>query len=167
MKYIILFIAIFSFGFELKYKSFEAEFNQTVQSENKTIYYKGIVKVKNDFVFWHYKKPIEKKIWNTLDKIYVYEPDLEQVTIYKKNQNDDFFKLIKNAKKIKNHLYMKKYDNKNIYFITNNQTITKIYYKDKIDNLVTINFYNIEPKELNLSIFTPKYPEYVDIIYSN
>ena len=44
---------------------------------------------------------------------------------------------------------------------------TKIYYKDKIDNLVTLNFYNIKPKEFNLSTFVPKYPDYVDIIYSN
>ena len=43
--------------------------------------------------------------------------------------------------------------------------IKKIYFKDKIDNLVRINFYNIVPKELNVSFFMPNYPDYVDVIY--
>ena len=167
MKHIILiFMIILSYGFDIKYKSFESDFNQSVKSENKIIHYEGKVFVDNNLVYWHYIKPIEKKIWATNDKIYVYEPDLEQVTIYQKSNNDNFFKLLKTAKKIDKNTYLKKYDNKNIYFKTKNDLITKIYYKDKIDNLVTLNFYNVEKKEFNNSIFQPKYPDYVDTIYS-
>jgi len=167
MKQIILiFLIIYGYSFDLKYKNFESDFNQSVKSENKTIYYNGKVYVKNGLVYWHYTKPIEKKIWATMDKIYVYEPDLEQTTIYNTSKKDNFFDLIKTAKKIKNNLYLKNYDNKNIYFKIKNGLITKIYYKDKIDNLVTLNFNNIQKKELNLSIFIPKYPNYVDIIYA-
>jgi len=167
MKQIILiFMIIFSYGFELKYKNFESDFNQSVKSENKTINYNGKVYVKDSLVYWHYTKPIEKKIWATLNKIYVYEPDLEQTTIYDTTKKDNFFELIKTAKKIKNNLYLKKYNNKDIYFQVKDNIITKIYYKDKVDNLVTINFYNTKPKEFNLSFFMPKYPDYVDIIYS-
>ena len=167
MKQIILiFMIIFSYGFELKYKNFESDFNQSVKSENKTINYNGKVYVKDSLVYWHYTKPIEKKIWATLNKIYVYEPDLEQTTIYDTTKKDNFFELIKTAKKIKNNLYLKKYNNKDIYFQVKDNIITKIYYKDKVDNLVTINFYNTKPKKFNLSFFMPKYPDYVDIIYS-
>jgi len=163
---IVIFMIIFSYGFDIKYKSFESDFNQTVKSENKVILYTGKVYVNNNLVYWHYLKPIEKKIWAINNKIYVYEPDLEQVTIYKTSKKDNFFDLIKTAKKEKNNLYLKKYDNKNIYFEVNNKLVKKIYYKDKIDNLVTLNFYNIKPKEFNISFFKPKYPEYVDIIYA-
>jgi outer membrane lipoprotein carrier protein len=160
-------LSIYAFGFELKYNSFISDFNQSVRSENKTINYKGKVYVNHELIFWHYTKPIEKKIWVTLDnKIYVYEPDLEQVTIYNTSKKDNFFKLIRSAKKIKDNLYLKEYDNRKIYFETNNGLIKKIYYKDKIDNLVTLNFYNTQKKDINLSKFTPKYPSYVDIIYA-
>jgi outer membrane lipoprotein-sorting protein len=159
-------IALYSFGFELQYNKFVSDFNQSVKSENKTINYEGKVYVNNELIYWHYTKPIEKKIWLTMDKIYVYEPDLEQVTIYKTAKKDNFFKLIKSAKKIKENLYLKKYDNKKIYFKTSNNLINKIYYKDKIDNLVTLNFFNTTKKDLNLSFFVPKYPDYVDVIYS-
>ena len=167
MKHIILILFIvFSYGFELKYKSFESDFNQSVKSDNKVIKYEGKVFINNNLVYWHYTKPIEKKIWATLDKIYVYEPDLEQVTIYTKNKNDDFFELLKTAKLIKKDIYMKEYDNKKIYFKVDNNLVKKIYYKDKIDNLVTLDFYNISPKNFKLDLFMPKYPKYVDIIYA-
>jgi len=166
MKHLILFIfIIFSYGFELKYKSFESDFNQSVKSENKTIFYKGKVFIDNNLVFWHYTNPIEKKIWSN-NKIYVYEPDLEQVTIYQKSKKDDFFTLLQTAQKVKKNLYLKKYDNKNIYFVVKNKMIEKIYYKDKVDNLVTLNFYNTKKRDFNLSFFIPKYPEYVDTIYA-
>jgi len=160
-------ITIYSFGFQLKYNKFVSDFNQSVKSENKTINYEGRVFVNNKLIFWHYTKPIEKKIWVTLsDKIYIYEPDLEQITIYNTSKKDNFFKLIKSAKKLKNDLYVKNYNNRKIYFETKNNLIKKIYYKDKIDNLVTLNFYHIKKKDLNLSTFIPKYPSYVDIIYA-
>jgi outer membrane lipoprotein carrier protein len=164
-KTLLLFIVLYSFAFEIKYKSFISDFNQSITTQKKHIYYKGKVYVKNNFIYWHYIKPIEKKIWIKNNKIYIYEPDLEQVTIYKNNKNN-FFKLIKNAKKIKNNLYLKEYDNKKIYFKTKNNLIKRIYYKDKVDNLVTLNFYNIQKKDINSSVFIPNYPNYVDIIYA-
>jgi len=163
---ILIFFMIFSYGFELKYKSFESDFNQSVESENKTIHYQGKVYIKDNLVFWHYTKPIEKKIWATLNKIYIYEPDLEQTTIHNISKKDNFFELLKTAKKVKNNLYVKNFDNKKIYFLIKNKMIKKIYYKDKIDNLVTLNFYNISPKNFKLDLFMPKYPKYVDIIYA-
>ena len=61
MKYIAsLFLIVSLFGFNLKYKNFSAEFNQSVKSEDKTINYEGKLYIKNSLVSWHYQKPIEK-----------------------------------------------------------------------------------------------------------
>ena len=57
----LLFITTFSFSFELKYKTFSADFNQSVESNKKVINYTGKVFVKNSLIFWDYKTPIEKK----------------------------------------------------------------------------------------------------------
>jgi len=162
---IILFYIIFSYSFELKYNSFEAEFNQSVESDNKTIHYYGKVAVNSNLIFWHYLKPIEKKIWVTTDKIYIYEPDLEQVTIHSISKKDNFFKLLKESRKIDNNLYSKKIENKTIFFKVDKKMIKKIYYKDKVDNLVTLNFFNIKKREFQKKRFIPNYPEYVDKIY--
>jgi len=142
MKYIAsLFLIVSLFGFNLKYKNFSAEFNQSVKSEDKTINYEGKLYIKNSLVSWHYQKPIEKTIWTTLDnKIYIYEPDLEQVTIYNSSKQDNFFKLIESAKKVEKNLYLKKYDGKNIYFKVKDGMISKIYYKDKIWYFVKFKF---------------------------
>jgi outer membrane lipoprotein-sorting protein len=139
-RLLLIFLSVYAFSFELKFHKFISDFNQSVKSENKTINYQGKVFVNNELIFWHYEKPIEKKIWITYNKIYVYEPDLEQVTIYNTSKKDNFFILIKSAKKLKNNLYLKEYDNKKIYFETKNGLINKIYYKDKVDNLVTLIF---------------------------
>jgi len=167
MKHILLILSFIltSFAFELKYKSFEAEFNQSVESNKKKLHYNGKLFVKGELIFWHYIKPIEKKIWITLDKVYIYEPDLEQVTIYKKSKESNLFQIIKNSQKVKENLYSYKTADKTIYFEIEDKMIKKIYFKDKIDNLVRINFYNIVPKELNVSFFMPNYPDYVDVIY--
>jgi outer membrane lipoprotein carrier protein len=163
----LLFITTFSFSFELKYKTFSADFNQSVESNKKVINYTGKVFVKNSLIFWDYKTPIEKKIWVTnFNKIYIYEPDLEQVTIYKNSSSKDFFQLLTTATQIDDNLYKKQFDKKEIFFKTQNGMVKKIYYKDKIDNLVTLNFKNIEKKEFNNSLFLPSFPKDVDIIYA-
>jgi len=167
MKHLILLVfIIFGYSFEIKYKTLTTDFNQTIKSDNKTIIYKGKLFIKDNLIFWHYKKPIEKKIWVLQNKIYVYEPDLYQVTIYSKNKDDDFFNLLKTAKKIDNNLYVKKYNDKTIYFSIKNGLVKKIYYKDKIDNLVTLNFYNTNKGDINKSLFKPSFESDVDIIYS-
>ena len=160
---IFLIILIISFVNALTLpKNFSADFTQTITSSNKTLKYKGKVYLKNNYVFWHYIKPIEKKVWIT-SKVYMYEPDLYQVTISKRPEIS-LIKIVKNAKKIKNNEYLAKMDKKEIYFIYN-KTLKKLWYKDEVGNLVKINFYNQSTKELNSSIFKPTFPNDVDFIY--
>jgi len=167
--FIILFFALFSYSFELNYKSVVADFNQSVTTDDgKKIFYSGKIYAKvPNLMLWHYQKPIEKKIWINFSQVKVYEPNLIQVTIYNNSSKDNFFKLLKEAKKIDKSTYMKHFDQKDIYFKVKNKLLTKVYYKDKIDNFVEINFFN-QKVDTNLSdkTFIPNYPDYVDVIYA-
>ncbi len=161
MKIIILFfITILSFGIELP-KEFSADFNQTIISNNKKLIYKGKIFYNKGNIVWKYTYPTEKIIW-ILDKIYIYEPDLYQVTITKRDKTT-LNEIIKNAKKIKNNLYESTIKDKKIYFIYD-RTLKKLYYTDDVGNKVKINFYN-QKKSVNKKAFDLKLPEDVDFIY--
>jgi outer membrane lipoprotein carrier protein len=143
---------------------FSADFTQKIYSDNNTLTYKGKIFVANNKVYWKYIYPNEKEIWIN-DKVYVYEPDLMQVTISKKPKLN-IFNAIKNAKKIKDNIYLAKIDNKKIYFIYN-KTLQKVWYKDDVGNEVKINFYKQSAKKFDITLLKPKFPEDVDFIYQN
>ncbi|MEO1923990.1 MAG: LolA-like outer membrane lipoprotein chaperone, partial [Nautiliaceae bacterium] len=143
--------------------AFKSDFNQTIISDNQKLIYKGKVFYKNKQILWKYIYPEKKYIW-VKDKVYIYEPDLMQVTITKK-QNLNLQNILKHAKKIKNNLYETNLDNKKIYFIYD-KTLKKLYYTDEMGNKVKINFYN-QSNEVNDSIFKPKIPDDTDVIYQN
>ena len=164
MKIILanIFLIINLFALNLS-KYFSADFIQKIYSEKSTLTYKGKIFVKNNKVYWKYTYPNEKEIWIN-DKVYIYEPDLMQVTISKKPKLN-IFNAIKNAKKIKDNIYLAKIDNKNIYFIYD-KTLQKVWYKDDVGNEVKINFYKKSTKKFNLTLI-PKFPKDVDFIYQN
>ncbi len=142
--------------------NFQADFIQTIQSNGKKLIYKGKIYYHKNKIFWHYTYPVEKYIWIN-DKVYVYEPDLIQVTISKKPKFN-LQNIINNAKKIKQNEYEAVINNKKAYFIFD-KIPKKLWYKDKMGNLVSIVFNQISLKKINPSIFIPKYPKNVDIIY--
>ena len=160
MRFLILFISVFLFAIDMP-KAFKSEFNQTIISDNKKLIYKGRVFYKKKQIFWKYTYPEEKYIW-VKEKVYIYEPDLMQVTITKK-QNLNLQNILRDAKKIKNNLYETDLDNKKIYFIYD-KTLKKLYYTDEMGNKVEINFYN-QSNEVNDSIFKPNIPDDTDVIY--
>ena len=142
--------------------NFEANFTQTITSQDKKIIYKGKIFYKNGKILWKYSYPVEKYIWIN-NKVYVYESDLYQVTISPKPKFT-LQNIINNAKYLKNNLYEAKINDKKIYFLYD-KTLKYLKYKDKMDNLVEINFSNQSTKELNSTLFIPNYPKDVDIIY--
>jgi len=142
--------------------NFEANFKQTITSQNKKITYKGKIFYKNGNILWKYSYPVEKYIW-IKDKVYVYEPDLYQVTISPKPKFT-LQNIINNAKHLKNNLYEATINDKKIYFLYD-KTLKYLKYKDKMDNLVEINFSNQSTKKLSPNLFVPNYPKDVDIIY--
>jgi len=164
MKSIILIVLILiEYIFALKLPSnFSADFIQIIDSNGKKLIYKGKIFFKNPKILWQYTYPNEKYIWIN-DKVYIYEPDLYQVTIAKK-PNFTLTNILKNAKKIKDHIYETKLKNKTIHFIYD-KTLKKLWYKDEMENLVTIKFKNQKNKKLDDKIFIPNYPQDVDIIY--
>jgi len=143
-------------------KSFSADFVQTINSNGKKLVYKGKIFFKNPKILWKYTYPIKKYIWIN-KKVYIYEPNLYQVTITKK---PDFTltSILKKAKKIKKNTYEAKLKDKKIYFIYD-KTLKKLWYKDEMENLVTITFNNQKDKKLDNKIFIPIYPKDIDILY--
>jgi len=159
--FLLLIVAEYILALKLP-SNFSADFIQTIDSNGKKLIYKGKIFFKNPKILWQYTYPNEKYIWIS-DKIYIYEPDLYQVTIAKK---PDFTltNILKNAKKINNNTYETKLKDKEVYFIYD-KTLKKLWYKDEIGNLVTIKFKNQKDEKLNNKLFIPYYPNDVDIIY--
>ena len=158
---VLLFIIVASYSLTLP-KNYEANFTQTITDKNKKLKYTGEIFYKNGKILWKYNYPVQKFIWIT-DKVYVYEPDLLQVTISPKPKFT-LPNIVKNAKKIKEDIYEAKIDNKNVVFKFD-KTLQFLKYKNQMGNLVTIKFTNQKVKDINDSLFIPKYPKDVDIIY--
>jgi len=163
MRFIILFlISILSYALNLP-KEFSADFTQTITSHKKNLVYKGKVFYNQGDIVWKYTYPYKKTIW-VKDKIYIYEPDIMQVTIAKR-KNNTLSDILKRSKKVKDHLYKATIENKTVYFIYD-KMLKKIFYTDEVGNKVNIVFYN-QKKHAPKNIFKLTYPQNVDVIYQN
>ena len=161
MRLIILaFISILTYALTLP-KEFSANFTQHIYSNDKNLTYKGKIFYKNKELVWKYTYPTQKTIW-IKDKVYIYEPDLYQVTITKRKKLT-LDKIIKNSKKIGKDLYVSKINDKKIYFIYD-KTLKKLYYTDEFGNKVEIKFYN-QKNYAPAKIFNINFPNDVDYIY--
>jgi len=156
---ILLIFISFLYSLELP-QEFSAKFTEYIYQKNKKLTYKGLIIFKNQNIYWKYTYPNTKEIW-IKDKVYVYEPDLMQVTVSKKPKLN-LIKILKNAKKVDKNLYLAKMDKKDIYFIYN-KTLKKLWYKDEIGSKIEMYF----TKENNYSIPPLNFPEDVDYIYQN
>ncbi len=165
MRYLIIFLSsIFLFGITLP-KEFSATFSQNISSDKKSLKYRGILYYKNGDIVWKYVYPYKKTIW-VLDKIYIYEPDLMQVTIADK-KGVNLINLIKKAKKIGRYTYESDFNGIKYYFELMGKKVkypVKIFYKDKMGNKIVINFHKTVKKVKN-TIFKLNYPKDVDFIY--
>ncbi len=163
MRLLIIMIAtLYTYSLTLP-KQFSAKFIETISSKDKNLTYKGEVYYKDKNIVWKYTYPNKKIIW-VKDKIYIYEPDLEQITITKRKKLS-LNNIIKNSKKIKDNLYVSNVEKKKIYFIYD-KTLKKLFYKNEIGDKVTINFFN-QKNDVNNSIFRINVPKDIDIIYQN
>jgi outer membrane lipoprotein carrier protein len=160
-KFILLIILCLNLSALNLPKNFAANFTQYIYQNDKKLTYKGIIILNNNQIYWKYTYPTLKEIW-IKDKVYIYEPDLIQVTISKKPKLN-LFKILKNAKKIDNNKYMALADNKEIYFIYD-KTLKKAYYKDDIGNSIEIYFKKLDK---NISVPPLNFPKDIDFIYQN
>jgi len=160
-----LFLLIFTISFALNIPSnFKANFIQTIKSDNQEIKYKGEIFYKNGKILWKYTYPTEKYIW-MLNQVYIYEPDLYQVTVTKRPKFN-IENILKNSKKVKNNLYETTINNKKVKFIYD-KFLKELSYTDEVGNKVKIVFSNFSTNELNNSLFVPTFPDDVDVIYQN
>ncbi|MGM0518727.1 MAG: LolA-like outer membrane lipoprotein chaperone [Campylobacterota bacterium] len=148
--------------------NFKSDFTQKIESSNKKeILYEGKLFIRKDGkVLWQYKTPIIKNVYISNNYVIVDEPDLEQAIYTTLKDEINIAKLLKKAKKVKQNLYVANYQDTKYKITTNdNQIISKIEYKDKLDNSVTINFKNIKTNiEIQDSVFKFVAPDYYDII---
>ena len=89
---ILFFSAFFLYALNLPLY-FRADFIQKMQN----VTYKGKIFLYKDRVLWEYNYPVTKKVLIT-DKMYICEPDLEQVIVSKK-PDFNLFKILKKVKR--------------------------------------------------------------------
>jgi len=164
-KFLGLFLVI-GFGWALTLpENFSAIFIQKIiNPKGKTLLYRGRLYYKGKRVFWHYKYPVEKKIWITPLGYIAYEPDLMQVTISQKPLNLNLSKILKGAKQVGAGLYIAEVDGKKVYF-RYNSTLEEINYTDEVGNRVLIRFVDPSTKPIPREQFQPSFPAEVDKIY--
>ncbi len=169
MKHIfILFIfANISFGSIDSINSFEADFVQNVTDDKeKVLTYNGhIIASKPQNAIWKYKEPVKKDIYISRFEVTIVEPEIEQVIIKKVASSFDFFKMIQNAKKVKNNTFETLFRETLFTITTRNNLIESISYIDEFENSVKIVFENQKQNEkIDLKVFTPKYSLEFDVI---
>jgi len=127
-------------------KSFKSDFTQTITTDkNKKIKYSGdiLFSSKNSFK-WSYKQPTKKEVCTDGNDLLVVDHDLEQVSAYHIDNKLDLNNILKNARFHHKSVYVAKYKSKNYTIqVDNNGKLSRIAYKDDLDNTVLIVFNNM------------------------
>jgi outer membrane lipoprotein carrier protein len=147
--------------------SFEADFTQSITDEKEKvlIYHGSIIALKPQNAKWSYTKPVHKDVYINNFKVTIVEPEIEQVIVRRLESNFDFFKIISNAKKIDENVYVAYYRDSKFSIVKNGNLIESISYLDEFENKVKITFENQKQNhDIDKSLFIPKYPLEFDII---
>ena len=169
MKYILatLLCSTLSFASIDNITSFKADFSQSVTDDkNATLSYSGnLAAQKPQDAVWHYTSPIKKDVYIDRFRVTVVEPEIEQVIVRRIESNFDFFKMIKNAKKVAENKYEANYNEANFTITTKNELLESISYKDEFENDVKILFTNQEQNiKIDDQVFVADYPLEFDVI---
>ncbi len=169
MRYILLFVLVFNnlFAYFDSIDSFEADFKQIIKDDkDNVITYKGnILASKPQNAMWHYFEPVKKDVYINRFQVTIIEPEIEQVIIREVDSNFDFFKMIKNAKKIKENTFSAMHKGSKFIITTKDGLIESISYTDEFENKVKIVFENQKQNQkINKERFIPLIPDEFDII---
>lgn len=125
-------------------QSFQAEFNQTISSENSRITHQGIIYGKfPDHLRWSYHQPITKEIYIHDDQVVIIEPILEQVTLQRLSGEIDFFTLLKRALDEERAEFVLTI-RENTYRIAKKEgVLQQITFQDELGNDVAITFNHV------------------------
>lgn len=147
--------------------SFFGNFKQTITSDSKSVIeYNGKVFIKKSGkILWQYETPIKKNVYIDNSMAIVDEPELEQAIFTKLDNEINIIKLLNEAKKVDNENYISTINGIKYSIKVNGDKISKIAYKDELDNLVAINFLNIvQNGDISDEIFKFIIPSNYDVI---
>jgi outer membrane lipoprotein carrier protein len=147
--------------------SFFGNFKQTITSDSKSVIeYNGKVFIKKSGkILWQYETPIKKNVYIDNTMAIVDEPELEQAIFTKLDNEINIIKLLNEAKKIDNENYVSTINGIKYSIKVQDNKISKITYKDELDNLVNINFLNIvQNGDISDEIFKFIIPSHYDVI---
>lgn len=165
MKKIVFLLALtcLVFGFDVNFKSFGADFKQSVSSNNVLIEYNGSFIITQTKAFWDYKSPTPKQIYGNENELVILEPDLEQAIFTNLDKVPNLSVIFANAKQKSKNEYEAKYENITYTIKLKNDEISSIYYKDELDNNVLIEFFN-QKRDFKVSneLFKAKIPVHFD-----
>jgi len=139
---LILFVTI-TWAKPIDYKTFEANFEQTITNASKNIiYYSGNIKASKQNILWQYEKPIQKEVYVLSNDVIINEPELEQ-TIYTKLKNEiNIVNLLTNAKQVDENTYSTHIGYTKYLLSIKDNVLLNISFIDEIENKVIITFKN-------------------------
>jgi outer membrane lipoprotein carrier protein len=151
-KILIYLFSIAAMGFVASAKmvipaSFSARFVQKITTaDKKQKRYTGKAYINRSREFkWLYTAPGRREICGDGSKVRIINHDLEQVTVYKVGSLLDLMQLIKRAKPYRGDIYLTRYHGVRYTLKVNKAgQMEQIAYRDKMDNVVNIHFYNIQ-----------------------
>lgn len=148
-------------------ETFQGDFTQSIiNTSGKEIRYSGKMYAKKPYyIYWQYNNPIEKNVYINQTEVIVIEPELEQAIISKLDKEINILGLLQDAKEVSQNHYKSKLNNTEYSIYLRDDQLTKISYKDEIDNHVTIYFENTSQNTpLDQNIFDYRIPSDFDII---
>jgi len=144
---------------------FSAEFIQKItNTKGKAIFYRGKVRFSQPALMkWEYRKPTQKEVCTDAEALTVVDHDLEQVSIYLISKKFNLSKIVKQAKKYRDNVYVTRYQGKQYTIqVDSSGQLQSIAYYDDLDNKVQIVFkemhYGNKPlKRANMLCPAPKF----------
>ncbi len=149
--------------------SFKADFKQTITNDqNKKIIYQGKIDFSTpDHFKWSYRTPYKKEVCVDGVSLQVVDHDLEQVSTYRLEKGLELSAILKSAKLHRPTVYIAKHKGKNYTIQVNRrQELSRIAYKDNLDNSVLIIFSHMKygKKKINKRQMDCVFPDSYDQI---
>ncbi|SFV63059.1 Outer membrane lipoprotein carrier protein LolA [hydrothermal vent metagenome] len=149
--------------------SFESNFTQTITTDKKQkIKYSGnIIFSSNNSFKWSYTYPTKKEVCTDGKDLLVVDHDLEQVSAYRVDNGLNLHNILKNARIHRKSVYIAKYKSKNYTIqVDKDGKLSRIAYKDDLDNTVLIVFKNMiySKSQIDTKNLKCNYPSSYDLI---
>lgn len=164
MKILFCLIMVLNAALALEFNNIQADFVQTIKSDDGTIEYTGkLVATKDSKAFWQYYTPSKKEIFLNNNQVVIYEPELKQA-IVSKRQNFDFISILNSVKEVNGEL-ISKIGSQTFRVVLKDNVPSKVYYKDELGNDAEITLKNVAlNKKIDYKIFEVKLPSDTEMI---